>query len=183
VGIADPSNNKVSEIRLSPRPGMDEILTEEDRKFDEQAESNFTNGILSAEGPRRMAAQGDYVWWSNWYGQSLSRVNISTRAVEHFNAPLPNVSPYAMVADKNGMLWVALPNDDRVAKLDPTTRRWTVYNLPSHGSNTRFITLDKHKDSVEIWEASFMTSKIIRLQFRTEQQMQALSGPKSSPAL
>src|SRR5690349_7397959 len=183
VGIADPANDKVSEIRLSPRPGMDEILTEEDRKFDEQAESNFTNGILSAEGPRRMAAQGDYVWWSNWYGQSLSRVNVRTRAVEHFNAPLPNVSPYAMVADKNGMLWVALPNDDRVAKLDPTTRRWTVYNLPSHGSNTRFITLDKHKDSVEIWEASFMTSKIIRLQFRTEQQMQALSGPKSSPAL
>jgi streptogramin lyase len=169
VGIADFATKIVSEIRLPPRPGMDEILNDDDRKFNQQAESNFTNGILPAEGPRRMAAQDDYVWWSNWFGQSLSRVNISTHVVEHFNAPLPNVSPYAMVADKNGMLWVALPNDDRVAKLDPSTRRWTIYNLPSHGSNTRFITLDKHKDTVEIWEASFMTSKVIRLQFRTEQ--------------
>jgi streptogramin lyase len=180
VGIADFASNKLSEIRLPPRPGMDEIFTDEDRKFDQQAESNFTNGILPAEGPRRMAAQGDFVWWSNWFGQSLSRVNIRTRAVEYFNAPLPNVSPYAMVADRNGMLWVALPNDDRVAKLDPSTRRWTIYNLPSHGSNTRFITVDKHKDEVEVWEASFMTSKVIRLQFRTEQQMQAVSGLNQS---
>ena len=180
VGIADFAGKKVSEFRLPPRPGMDEVLTDEDRKFDQQAESNFTNGILPAEGPRRMAAQGDYVWWSNWFGQSLSRINIRTHVVEHFNAPLPNVSPYAMVADRSGMLWVALPNDDRVAKLDPGTRRWTIYNLPSHGSNTRFITLDKHKDTVEVWEASFMTSKVVRLQFRTEQQMQALPGRNES---
>jgi len=181
VGIADFASKNVSEIRLPPRPGMDEILTDEDRKFDQQAESNFTNGILPAEGPRRMAAQGDYVWWSNWFGQSLSRVNIRTHAVEYFNAPIPNVSPYAMVADRNGMLWVALPNDDRVAKLDPSTRHWTIYNLPSHGSNTRFITLDKYKDTVEVWEASFMTSKVVRLQFRTEQQIQALSRGNESP--
>jgi streptogramin lyase len=181
VGIADFASKNVSEIRLPPRPGMDEILTDEDRKFDQQAESNFTNGILPAEGPRRMAAQGDYVWWSNWFGQSLSRVDIRTHAVEYFNAPLSNVSPYAMVADRNGMLWVALPNDDRVAKLDPSTRRWTIYNLPSHGSNTRFITLDKYKDTVEVWEASFMTSKVVRLQFRTEQQIQALSRGNESP--
>jgi streptogramin lyase len=113
-----------------------------------------------------MVSQGDYVWWSNWFGQSISRANIRTHEVEYFNAPLPNVSPYAMIADKNGMLWVAFPNDDRVAKLDPATRKWTVYNLPSHGTNTRFITVDNSKDSVEVWEASFMTSKAVRLQFR-----------------
>src|SRR5579864_2879054 len=96
----------------------------------------------------------------------------------------PQTEKYEVFAPPAEMGSVGISvDDDRVAKLDPTTRRWTVYNLPSHGSNTRFITLDKRKDSVEIWEASFMTSKIIRLQFRTEQQMQALSGPKSSPAL
>ena len=122
-----------------------------------------------------MAAQGDYVWWSNWFGQSISRANIRNHEVEYFNAPFPNSSPYAMISDRNGMLWVALPNDDRVAKLDPVTRQWTLYNLPSHGTNTRFITVDDHKPSVEVWEASFMTSKVVRLQFRTKQQMQALA--------
>ena len=166
VGVADFTNKNVSEIRLPARPGIEEISTEEDRKFYQVAESSFTTSILPAEGPRRMASQGDYVWWSNWFGQSISRANIRTHEVEYFNAPLPNVSPYAMIADKNGMLWVAFPNDDRVAKLDPATRKWTVYNLPSHGTNTRSITVDNSKDSVEVWEASFMTSKAVRLQFR-----------------
>jgi streptogramin lyase len=176
VGIADFASKKVSEIRLPARPGIEQISTDEDRKFDQAAQSSFTNGTLPAEGPRRMAAQGDYVWWSNWFAQSISRANIQTHEVENFSAPLPDASPYAMIADKNGMLWVALPNDDRVAKLDPATRQWTVYNLPSHGTNTRFITVDDHKPSVEVWEASFMTSKVVRLQFRTKQQMQALAG-------
>jgi streptogramin lyase len=68
--------------------------------------------------------------------------------------------------------------------LDPRTQQWTVYNLPAHGTNTRFITVDNRKDSVEVWAASFMTSKVIRLQFRTKEQMQAaassLSAHKSS---
>lgn len=176
VGFADFENKKVSEIRLPPRPGIDEISSEEDRKFYQQAESSFTTGILPAQGPRRMTAQDDYIWWSNWFGQSISRLNIRTREVKYFNAPLPNVSPYTMAADKNGMLWIALPNDDRVAKFDPETKQWTLYNLPSHGTNTRFITVDNRKDSVEVWAAGFMTSKVVRLQFRTKQQMQAVAS-------
>jgi streptogramin lyase len=81
-----------------------------------------------------------------------------------------------MVADKAGLLWVAFPNDDRVAKLDPQTQQWTVYTLPSHGTNTRFITVDNRKDSVEVWAASFMTSKVVRLQFRTKQQLQVAAN-------
>lgn len=181
VGIADFATGKVSEIRLPARPGIDEISTDEDRNFYKGAQSSFTIGILPAEGPRRMASQGDYVWWSNWYGQSISRANIRTHEVEYFNPPLPNLSPYAMIADKNGMLWVALPKDDRVAKLDPTTRQWTVYNLPSHGTNTRFITVDSHKDAVEVWEVSFVTSKVVRVQFRTKQQMQAAADLAGAP--
>jgi streptogramin lyase len=172
VGFADFETKKVSEIRLPARPGIDEISTEEDRKFYPQAESSFTTAILPAQGPRRMTSQGEYVWWSDWFGQNIARVNIRTREVKYFNAPLPNVSPYAMAPDKNGMLWVAFPNDDRVAKLDPAAGKWTVYNLPAHGTNTRFITVDNRKDSVEVWEASFMTSKVVRLQFRTKQLLQ-----------
>lgn len=176
VGIADFATGKVSEIRLPARPDIGEFSTDEDRKFFPTVSSTFTTSVLPAEGPRRMAAQGDSVWWSNWFGQSISRANIGTRKVEFFQSPIPNGSPYAMVADKNGMLWVAFPNDDRVAKLNPATRQWTVYNLPSHGTNTRFITVDNRKDSVEVWEASFMTSKAVRLQFRSAEELQAAAA-------
>ena len=183
VGIADFATRKVSELRLPARPGIEEISTEADRSFFPTAQSTFTTAVLPAQGPRRMAAQGDYVWWSNWFGQSISRANIHTREVEYFNAPIRNGSPYAMIADKNGMLWVAFPNDDRVAKLNPSTREWTVYDLPSHGTNTRFITVDNRKDSVEVWEASFMTSKAVRLQFRTKEQMLATAETVNSKSI
>jgi streptogramin lyase len=173
VGIADFGTKKVSEIRLPPRPGTDEISTEEDRSFYQRAASSFTTSILPAQGPRRMTAKSDYVWWSNWFGQSIARASIRTHDVKYYAAP-PNLSPYDVVVDRNGMVWVALPNDDRVAKLDPETQDWTLYNLPSRGTNTRFITVDNHKNSVEVWAASFVTSKVVRLQFRTKLQLEAL---------
>lgn len=177
VGYADYQTKETGEIRLPPRPGMDEISTPEDRKFYEQMgfKSSYVTGILPTQGPRRMAAQGNYVWWSNWYGRSLSRVDIHSHEVTYYNPP-PNLSPYIPAIDKNGKVWVALPNDDRVAKLDPATKQWTVYNLPSHGANTRFITVDNFKDSVEVWTAYSMTSKLARLQFRTREQLQAVAN-------
>jgi streptogramin lyase len=177
VGFADYETKEVGEIRLPPRPGMDEISTAEDRRFYEQMkfESSYVTGILPTQGPRRMAAQRNYVWWSNWYGRSLSRVDIRSHQVSYYNPP-PNLSPYIPALDKNGMVWVALPNDDRVAKMDPANQQWTVYNLPSHGANTRFITVDNFKDSVEVWTAYSMTSRIARLQFRSKEQLQALAS-------
>jgi streptogramin lyase len=181
VGYADYQTKEVGEIRLPPRPGMNVISTEEDRKFFEQMkfESSYVTGILPAQGPRRMAAQGNYVWWSNWYGRSLARVDIRSHQVVYYDAPY-NLSPYIPALDKKGMVWVALPNDDRVAKLDPTTKQWTIYDLPSHGANTRFIAVDNFKDSVEVWTAYSMTSRIARLQFRTKEQLEALAN--SNPA-
>jgi len=176
VGFANFQTKEVGEIRLPPRPGMDEISTAEDRKFYEHiGVSTLTTSILPAQGPRRMTAHGDYVWWSNWFGQSISRVNIHTHEVNYYTLPNANLSPYDPAVDKNGKVWVAMPNDDRVARLDPATQQWTVYDLPSHGTNTRFITVDSQRDSVEVWAVSFVTSKVVRLQFRTKEQLQALS--------
>jgi streptogramin lyase len=180
VGFANYETGKVGEIRLSPRPGMAEISTPEDRKFYEQVESSYVVGLLPAQGPRRMAAQGDYVWWSNWYGQSIGRANIHTHEVNYYVPPLPNLSPYDPAVDKNGKVWVSLPNDDRVAKFDPVTGHWTVYNLPSRGTNTRYITTDRFKDPVEVWTSGSGNSKIVHLQFRTKEQLQTLTSSNTT---
>jgi streptogramin lyase len=180
VGFANFQTKESGEFRLAPRPGMDEISTADDLKFYGQTKSSLVTGLLPAQGPRRMTAQGDYVWWSNWFGQTISRLNIRTHEVSYYTLPLPNVSPYDVAVDRNGIVWVALPNDDRVAKFIPATGQWTVYNLPSRGTNTRFITVDNSKDSVEVWAPSFATSKVVRLQFRTKEQLRALAGPNTT---
>jgi streptogramin lyase len=180
VGFANFQTKEAGEFRLAPRPGMNEISTADDLKFYAQTTSSLVTGLLPAQGPRRMTAQGDYVWWSNWFGQSISRLNIRTHEVNYYTLPFPNVSPYDVAVDRNGIVWVALPNDDRVARFNPETEQWTVYNLPSRGTNTRFITVDNSKDPVEVWAPSFATSKVVRLQFRTKEQLRALAGPNTT---
>lgn len=77
-----------------------------------------------------------------------------------------------------------MSNDDSVARFDPQTAQWTIYLLPSRGSEVRHIALDDRNG--DVWVPYANTSRIARLQFRTEQQLQALkmrSMPaKSQPA-
>ena len=87
------------------------------------------------------------------------------------NTGFPGV--YDAVVDKNGMVWINLMNADRVAKFDPEIEKWTEYLLPSLGTETRHISVDNHKDQVEVWTPYWRTSKLARLQFRTKEQLQA----------
>jgi len=178
VGFADFKTGKVSEIPLTPRAGRDELLTVGDRKFYELAKPYHGTAIPPAQGPRRMGSGGkwgNYAWWPNWHGGSISKADIRTHEVSYYPLPIPNSHPYGTNVDKNGMVWVALFGDERVAKFDPTTQQWTLYGLPSLGNETRYITVDNHKEVPEVWVPSWRTSKVVRLQFRTKEQLQAVT--------
>ena len=62
----------------------------------------------------------------------------------------------------------------RVGSYDPKTDKWTVYQLPTVGSECRDITIDEKTG--DVWLPSWRTSKAIRLQFRTEQQLAAVQS-------
>ena len=70
------------------------------------------------------------------------------------------------------MVWTNVQNDDVVAKLNPITGEWTQYRLPSRGSEARWIAHDQYRG--DIWVPYFTTSRIARLQFRTEEEIEAL---------
>jgi len=73
---------------------------------------------------------------------------------------------------------VALRNADRVGKFDPTTKKWTVYQLPTLGTECRNISVDQ--TTGDVWLASWTTSKVIRLRFRTDQQQVTANYPAQS---
>jgi streptogramin lyase len=91
--------------------------------------------------------------------------------VAYYDLPVPYASAYDLRVDKNHNVWVTLRNADRVGKFDPETKKWTVYQLPTLGTECRNISVDLVTG--DVWLASWRTSKIIRLQFRTEQQVAA----------
>ena len=175
IGVADFKTGKVTEIPLTPNREMEKLLTDEDRQFYEKERSTASVSQITSQGPRRMGAHGNYVWWSNWWGASISKADIRTHKISSYTPPIPS-NVYTTGVDKNGIVWVPTLGDDRVAKFDPETEQWTVYQLPSVGNEMRHIAIDNRKDPVEVWVPSYRTSKVIRLQFRTERQMEGVQA-------
>jgi streptogramin lyase len=66
----------------------------------------------------------------------------------------------------------------KIPRFDPTSKKWTIYQLPVVGAECRNIYVDEYGDPGEVWMASWRTAKAIRMQLRTEQQLAALGNKK-----
>jgi streptogramin lyase len=62
-----------------------------------------------------------------------------------------------------------------VMVLTPSFPRWTEYMLPTHGAETRHIAVLDRQDPPIVVVPYWRSSKVARLQFRTEQEMKALT--------
>ena len=182
VGHADTKTGKTYEIPMAPpdAPAPESFMTPADREFYyNQGARRFMGGgpyTPGAQAPRRMGADknGDVIWVANWWGGNLAEIDIRTRKPTYHPLPFKGMHPYSAVVNKDHMVYTNVSSDDSVAKLDPNTSEWTIYVLPSRGSEVRHIALDARNG--DIWVPYANTSRIARLQFRTEEQLQALSA-------
>lgn len=173
LGVSDISTGKAREVQYAARPEMQEVVTEEDKKFYEGPEnmppplSNNTSAPW-VRTPRRLAGDhtGNYMWSADFLSQDIASVDIRTLKVTYYQVPIPYSNVYDVEVDKNHIVWASLRNADRVGRLDPTTKKWTVFSLPTLGVEARNIAVDQK--SGDIWLASFRASKAIRLHFPAE---------------
>jgi virginiamycin B lyase len=172
LGRGDAETGKSSEIQLQPRSPMKELTSEEDRQFYNRNDDLWPISINTSapwgRSPRRIAADhsGHDVWSADFYGQDISSVDTRSLKVTYYDLPVPYASAYDLKVDANHIVWVALRNADRVGRFDPETKAWSVYQLPTLGTECRAISVDQWTG--DVWLASWRTSKIIRLHFRTE---------------
>ncbi len=175
--VADLKTRKIREVQFTPRPELKDLTSEEDRAFYSRTDNlkplsnNMANVGLRT--PRRMSADffGDTVWVTDYFGQDIASVDIHTLKVTYHDLPMKYASAYDLHLDNNHNVWVALRNADRVGKFDPRANKWTVYQLPSIGTECRSMYVDEYNKTGEVWLASIRGSKAIRMQFRTAQQL------------
>ena len=178
VGKGEPGSGKSFEVVMRPPwlAEQEDLTTPADREFYESMGALSWGGINfvpGAQAPRRMGADknGDSVWVANFFGNNLARIDIDTLETKYYAAPVKG-HPYDVAIDKHHNAWTNLMADDRVAKLNPETGRWTLYLLPSHGCQPRDIAVDDVRG--EVWVPCRQATRIARLQFRTAQQVEAL---------
>lgn len=180
VDKADPNTGKVHAFKVPSRPSLaGAVFTKEDKQLYSLAGVELTDfSGLYSQGPRRMGAdrRSDAVWVCNYWGGDVMKVDIHSMRTTFYRYPTPESAPYDAVVDNEHNVWVNLTNGDSVAKLDPSTGKWTEYPLPSRGIALRHIALSERNGVKQIYVGYTRNSRVARLSFRSEQDLQALAA-------
>jgi hypothetical protein len=89
----------------------------------------------------------------------------------------PNAGPREGGVDaKEPQRVVNLTNGDSVAKFDPKTEKWTEYPLPTRGIALLHISLSERNGTTEVVVGDTRNSKVASVEFRTKEELQALTA-------
>jgi hypothetical protein len=62
---------------------------------------------------------------------------------------------------------------DQVLKYDPATEKFTAYDLPTRGSEARYVSVHEQDGKMQVVLPSYRTRKVTVMSFRSEADMAA----------
>ncbi len=180
VDYSDLATGKSAELKLPPDNGEAELLTAAERKlYDTFQPPDFNTPFPWAQGPRRMGADkdGDAVWIGDSFGGNLARIDIRSKAVTLVPLPRPEAEqPYQVAVDKDHNVWTNLWSTDAIARYDPRTAQWTLFDLPTRGTETRYISLLERDGKLQVILPYSRARKVAVMTVRSEAELQALKA-------
>ena len=84
--------------------------------------------------------------------------------------------PYEVAIDKDHNVWTNMWSTDLIGKYDQCTGKWTLFDLPNRGSETRYISLLERDGKMEVVLPYSRTRKVAVMTFRSEADLQALKA-------
>ena len=170
----DPRTGRTAEVVMRP-PWVDvnDLTTAADRAWyasmGVMTWGNI-NTVPQGQQPRRLGAdkRGNAVWVPNNVGNNVARIDIHSLDVKYYRV---EGSPYFVTVDRDSNVWTNLFSDAKVARLNPRTDQWTYYTLPSR-CESRNLSVDDIRG--DVWVPCANTSRVIRMQARTAEQIERL---------
>jgi hypothetical protein len=177
----DVATGKSSEFKLPPdRKELDWITSAEKDFYQIYQPVDFNSPFPWAQGPRRMGSDknADVVWVANSFGGNYARIDTRTSEVKLIDLPRPDVQqPYHVAVDNSHAAWTNLWSTDQVAKYDPATAKWTLYDLPTRGTETRYISiLEKEGQPMQVVIPYSRLRKIAVMSPRSEAEIARLKA-------
>ncbi len=89
--------------------------------------------------------------------------------------PDPNSQqPYQIAVDSTHAAWTNMWATDRVARYSPTSGQWTLFDLPSRGTEVRYASVDERDGRISVVLPYARLSKIAVMTVRSEADIDAL---------
>jgi streptogramin lyase/mono/diheme cytochrome c family protein len=179
IGKADITTGKVTEISLPSLKNELDRASPKDREFYE-AFDDRTNGkpLPWSQGPRRMGTDknGDVLWVGNSWGATLARIDTKTLETKIIPFPSTTMQPYHIDVDKNHNVWGNLWTSDQIAKYDPASNKWTMFELPVRGTEIRHVSLMERDGKTQVVVPVYRSSQMGVMTVRSDAEIAALKA-------
>jgi len=182
VGKADIATGKTSEVALpSLKNEMERIPAAAKAFYDSFNDRTNGNPLPWSQGPRRMGTDknADVLWVGNSWGATLARIDTKTLQTTIIPFPDPAYQPYHIAVDQNHNVWGNLWTADRIAKYDPSKGEWTMFDLPTRGTEIRHISLLERDGVTKVIVPIYRDSKMGVMTLRGEAEIAALKAQTS----
>jgi streptogramin lyase len=111
----------------------------------------------------------------NSWGSSLARINTKTRETTIVPLPDRSLQPYHIAVDSRHNAWGNLWTADQLFKFDPGANRWTLFDLPVHGTEIRHISLLERDGKLHVVVPVYRASQMGVMTVRSEAELAAVT--------
>jgi streptogramin lyase len=182
VGKANIATGTTSEVALpSLKDEMERIPPAAKAFYDSFNDRTNGNPLPWSQGPRRMGTDknADVLWVGNSWGATLARIDTKTMQATIIPFPDPSYQPYHIAVDQNHNVWGNLWTADRIAKYDPGKGEWTMFDLPTRGTEIRHVSLLERDGVTKVIVPIYRDSKMGAMTLRSEAEIAALKAQVS----
>jgi streptogramin lyase len=179
IGKADPVTGQTTEIVLPENKKIRDFLTPAQvEAYGKVTDISTGNPYPWAQGPRRMGTDknGDVLWVGDSWGSSLARIDTKTNQVTMIPFPDPSMQPYHIHVDSKHNVWGNLWTNDQIFKYDPSTQKWTMFELPVRGTEMRHLSVDERSGVLKVSMPVYRTNQMGVMAERSEADIAKLKA-------
>ncbi len=173
----DAATGEVTETKLPPiKEERDRVSPAAMEVYDKALAPDFNSPFPWQQGPRRMGSDkaADVLWVGDSWGGNIARVNTRTSEITYVPLPFPKtMESYHINVDSQHRVWANFWMTDQFGRYDPATRQWTVFDLPTRGTEARFISTLEDGNGLRVVVPYARANKIAVMTFRGEAELAA----------
>ena len=179
IGKADIATGTSIEIKLPEiKSEMDKLSPEQLAAYDKVTDLSNGNPLPWGQGPRRMGTDknADVLWVGNSWGSSFARIDTKTNEVTMVPFPDKAMQAYHIHVDSKHNVWGNLWTNDQVVKYDPSTAKWTTFEMPVRGTESRHISVYERDGTTKVVLPTYRSHQMFVLTLRSEADIAAVKA-------